>query len=457
MTTTIHEDPTTAPATMEARVQTPSTVPNYHAVGSVPAGTLNKLIGDLYRVFREAFFKGKLQIPEPVLIDLDYDVRTAPVISFAAGSAEVDDAIRERVLQAMAEARLEGSVEEAVRALAGPVTFTGEMAEVILGYQFQGQPRREVKIGVVMSGVPEIVMQGTRRVIRPKLVTIRVKGPDPETEAFINKQIAPLLVPILNGIIAKHWKLPPLDFVGVSFSAPELRAAANVLLVYSAVEATGPSVAPPNPQPIGPGDRMTVAIDDVVANTAVRAATHGKQFPLGPFEVDLKLAYFRYYSTFWLADPQLRFAMTNWLLGTFTGGGNGSITIRVLPFDPVHPTVSIRTTPVVAASLNLREGWVGLSGFTLSELRNTVFEFSFLPWWANAVLSKIIEALGPLVLTVVGNILALLGVRFFKVPSQQVSFGGVKATIAFDQTAVTTIQADGKVFGLASGVAVAIS
>ncbi len=457
MTTTIHEDPTTAAATMEARVQTPSTVPNYHAVGCVPAGTRNKLIGDLYRVFRNAFFKGKLQIAEPVPIDLDYDVRTAPTISFAAASAEVDEAIRERVQQAMAEARIEGSVEEAVRALAGPVTFTGEMAEVLLGYQFKGQPRREVKIGVTMSGVAEIVLQGTRRVIRPKLVTIRVKGPDPETEAFINKQIAPLLVPILNGIIAKHWKLPPLDFAGVAFSAPELRAAGNALLVYSAVEATGPTVAPPNPQPIGPGDRMTVAVDDLVASTAVRSATHGKEFPLGPWELDLKVVYFRYYSRFWLANPLLRFAMTNWLQGTFTGGGNGSITIRVWPFDPIHPTVSIRTTPVVATSLNLRDGWVGLNGFALSELRNTVFEFSLLPWWANAVLSKIIEALGPLVLTAIGSILALFGVRFFQIPSQQVSFGGVKATIAFDQTAVTTIQAEGKVFGLASGVAVAIS
>jgi hypothetical protein len=181
MTTTIHEDPTTAAPTTEVRVQAPSTVPNHHVVGSVPGWNAQSAAWRSVPGFREAFFKGKLHVPEPVPIDLDYDVRTAPTISFAAASAEVDDAIRERVQQAMAEARLEGSVEEAVRALAGPVTFTGEMAEVILGYQFKGQPRREVKIGVAMSGVPEIVMQGTRRVIRPKLVTIRAKGPDPET------------------------------------------------------------------------------------------------------------------------------------------------------------------------------------------------------------------------------------------------------------------------------------
>lgn len=457
MTTTIPEGPTTGPETLEARVQSPSTVPNYHVVGSVPAATLNKLIGDLYRVFRDTFFKGKLHIQEPVPIDLDYDVRSTPAISFAAASAEVDDVIRERVQQAMAEARIEGDVEEAVRALAGPVTFRGDMAEVILGYQFSGQPRREVKIGVAISGMPEIVMQGTRRVVRPKLVTIRVKGPDPETEAFINTQIAPLLVPILNAIIAKHWKLPPLDFAGVTFSAPELRAAGDALLVYSAVEATGPTVAPPNPRPIGPGDRMSVAIDDLVANTAVLSATHGKQFPLGPWEVDIKVAYFRYYSTFWLGSPMLRFALTNWLAGTFTGGGNGTMTIRVWPFDPIHPTVSIRTTPMAATSLNVRDGWVGLNGFALSELRNTIFEFSLLPWWVNVVLSKIIEALGPLVLTAVGNILALLGIRFFQIPSQQVSFDGVKATITFEQTSVTTIDEGGKVFGLASGVAVAVS
>jgi hypothetical protein len=434
--------------------------PNYQTVVSVPATTLTNVLADLYEIFRDVYFKGKFRTPPniPVTIDLDYDVKVPPSVEFGE-IADAHSAMLEIVQAAVAlePGNMAGFDAEAMaRDLLGPAVFTIKLPRIECGVQFEHGKRIPIAGSARISCVAEMVTKGNRRIVQPRLIAIRVKLPDQGTEEFINREVAPKLIPPLNDLIVKHWDLPDLDFAGVRFSPVELRTPGDTLLGYAAMEHTGLTI-PPEPTPIGSSERIVMAVDAALVNTIASKIIDPLRWKFGPVEGNILTFHYHVAADVGLRNPRFEFLKGNFATGSLALFGSGTAKFAVSPFGWVEFNLSIVATPKVETKLLVGTGRVGFDRITLTELIDIQFHFSELPWWVNEVIGKVLSLLSSALIQFVAGILSLIKIPIIPLPAVSVSYGGIAATVQLDKVTVDTLQMpDGKMVGLAAGVGIAL-
>lgn len=211
---------------------------NFNAVVGMGQPSLNDLSKQIYKALYPKVFTGKPIINVPLLYAVGYNITRAP--EFDLSSSEITlEAIKNSLSLDKADKNLLGQVNDFIETQVAAFTLLiNQMTITVFKTKHDtGTPYdAEIEAGCQCNISSDKAF--------PSIVSANIKLPGhPVLQGLLNKFFMPLLIKTLNILLEDGFQLPPLDFMGASFSTPVARIEDETLTAFAALE-PGPSQFP---------------------------------------------------------------------------------------------------------------------------------------------------------------------------------------------------------------------
>lgn len=234
---------------------------NYSVVVGTDDRALDALSEAIYRGCYPNVFRGSFTIGQAGIKSVGYDIRDAPRFELKP-SALFHEQARERFVEVLGAS---GAQVDSLAAAVAASTVTVAVHALTLSIETHEQAHVDGSMTIAAS-----VRANANRSVSLELTSGRVSLPQrPDLEGAINTYFVPLLLAYLNATVLKPIAIPPLELLGVEFTAPLLATQHPHLIAATTQIPDSPQLPPPSRWPQG---KVFAGVAEPALNAVGKAA-----------------------------------------------------------------------------------------------------------------------------------------------------------------------------------------